>query len=32
MEFSNNVGIPESLTSDGAMEMGGPKTEFVKEV
>jgi Reverse transcriptase (RNA-dependent DNA polymerase) len=31
-EFSDDVGIPDSLTSDGAMEMVGPKTEFTKEV
>ena len=31
-EFSDDVGIPDSLTSDGAMEVVGPKTEFMKEV
>ena len=31
-EFSDDVGIPDSLTSDGAMEMVGPKTDFMKEV
>ena len=31
-EFSDDVGIPDTLTSDGAMEVVGPKTEFMKEV
>jgi hypothetical protein len=31
-EFSDDVGIPDSLTTDGAMEVVGPKTEFMKEV
>jgi hypothetical protein len=32
-EFSDDVGIPDSLTSDRAMEVVGPKTEFtMKEV
>jgi hypothetical protein len=31
-EFSDDVGIPDSLTSDGAPEMVGPKTDFMKEV
>jgi hypothetical protein len=31
-EFSDDVGIPDSLTSDGAMEVVGPKTDFMKEV
>ena len=31
-EFSDDVGIPDSLLSDGAPEVVGPKTEFMKEV
>jgi hypothetical protein len=31
-EFSDDVGIPDSLTTEGAMEVVGPKTEFMKEV
>ncbi|KAI2500467.1 Reverse transcriptase (RNA-dependent DNA polymerase) [Fragilaria crotonensis] len=31
-EFADDVGIPDSLLSDGAPEMVGPKTEFMKEV
>ena len=31
-QFSDDVGIPDTLTSDGAMEIVGPKTEFMKEV
>jgi hypothetical protein len=31
-EFADNVGIPDSLLSDGAPEGIGPKTDFMKEV
>ena len=31
-EFADDVGIPDTLLSDGAPEMVGPKTEFMKEV
>lgn len=31
-EITDDVGIPDSLTSNGAPEMVGPKTEFMKEV
>ena len=31
-EFADDVGIPDSLLSDGAAEMVGPRTEFMKEV
>ena len=31
-EFSDDVGIPDSLMTDGAPELVGPKTEFMKEV
>jgi hypothetical protein len=31
-EFAYDVGIPDTLLSDGAPEMVGPKTEFMKEV
>ena len=31
-EFADDVGIPDTLLSDGAQEMVGPKTEFMKEV
>ena len=31
-EFVDDVGIPDSLLSDGAPEMVGPKTNFMKEV
>ena len=31
-EFADDVGIPDSLLSDGAPEMVGPRTEFMKEV
>ena len=31
-EFADNVGIPDTLLSDGAPEMVGPKTELMKEV
>ena len=30
-EFADDVGIPDTLLSDGAPEMVGPKTEFMKE-
>jgi hypothetical protein len=31
-EFTDDVGIPDTLWSDGAAEMTGRNTEFVKEV
>ena len=31
-EFSDNVGIPDVLLSDGAAELTGRHTEFMKEV
>jgi hypothetical protein len=31
-EFADNVGIPDSLLSDGAPEVIGPETDFMKEV
>jgi hypothetical protein len=31
-EFANDVGIPNSLLSDGALEIVGPRTDFRKEV
>ena len=31
-EFANTVGIPDSLLSDGAHKIVGPKTDFMKEV
>jgi hypothetical protein len=31
-EFADDVGIPDSLLSDGAPEVIGPKTDFMKEV
>ncbi len=31
-EFANDVGIPDSLLSDGAPEIFGPRTDFIKEV
>ncbi|KAI2501269.1 Reverse transcriptase (RNA-dependent DNA polymerase) [Fragilaria crotonensis] len=31
-EFADDVGIPDSLLSDGAPEIVGPKTDFMKEV
>ena len=31
-EFADDVGIPDLLLSDGASEMIGPRTEFMKEV
>ena len=31
-EFADDVGIPDMLLSDGAPEMVGPKTEFMKEI
>ncbi|KAI2489216.1 Reverse transcriptase (RNA-dependent DNA polymerase) [Fragilaria crotonensis] len=31
-EFADDTGIPDTLISDGATEMTGPKTEFMKEV
>ena len=31
-EFADDVGIPDTLLSDGAPGMVGPKTEFMKEV
>ena len=31
-EFTDDIGIPDTLTSDGAMEMVGAKTEFMREV
>ena len=30
--FSDDIGIPDTLTTDGAAEAVGPKTEFMKEV
>jgi hypothetical protein len=31
-EFADDVGIPDSLLSDGAPEVVGPRTDFMKEV
>ena len=31
-EFADDVGIPDTLLSDGAPEVIGPKTNFMKEV
>jgi hypothetical protein len=31
-EFANNVGIPNSLLSDGAPKIVCPRTDFMKEV
>jgi hypothetical protein len=31
-EFTDDVGIPDTLLSDGAAEVVGPKTDFMKEV
>jgi hypothetical protein len=31
-KFADNVGIPNSLLSDGAPRIVGPRTEFMKEV
>jgi hypothetical protein len=31
-EFADNVGISDSLLSDGAPEIVGPRTNFMKEV
>ena len=31
-EFTDDVGIPDSIMTDGATEIVGPKTEFMKEV
>jgi hypothetical protein len=31
-EFADDVGIPDSMLSDGAPEVIGPKTDFMKEV
>jgi hypothetical protein len=31
-EFTDDVGIPDNLTSDGAPEIVGRNTEFTKEV
>ena len=31
IEFTDDVGIPERLVTDGATEFTGPHTEFVKE-
>jgi hypothetical protein len=31
-EFSDDTGIPDTLTNDGAPEMVGPKTDFMKAV
>ena len=31
IEFTDDVGIPERLIKDGAMEFTGPHMEFVKE-
>jgi hypothetical protein len=31
-EFTDDVGIPDTLLSDGAAEIVGPKTDFMKEV
>jgi hypothetical protein len=31
-EFADDVGIPDSLLSDGAPEIVGPRTDFMKEV
>ena len=31
-EFADDVGIPDSLLTDGAPEVVGPKTEFMKDV
>ena len=31
-EFTDNVGIPDTLLSDGAAEVTGQHTDFMKEV
>jgi hypothetical protein len=31
-EFADDVGIPDTLLSNGAPEVVGPKTDFMKEV
>jgi hypothetical protein len=31
-EFTDDVSIPDSLLSDGAPEMVGPRTDFMKKV
>jgi hypothetical protein len=31
-EFTDDVGIPDTLLSDGAAEVVGPNTDFMKEV
>ena len=31
IEFTNDIGIPDFLVNDGATELTGKKTEFVKE-
>ncbi len=31
-EFADDVGIPDSLLSDGAKKIVGPRTDFMKEV
>jgi hypothetical protein len=31
-EFTDDVGIPDSLLSDGAPEIVGPRTNFMEEV
>ena len=31
-EFTDDVGIPDTLFSDGAAEVVGPRTDFMKEV
>jgi hypothetical protein len=31
-EFADDVGIPDSLLSDGAPKLIGPRTDFMKEV
>jgi hypothetical protein len=31
-KFADNVGIPDSLLSDGAPEIVGPRTDFMEEV
>ncbi len=31
-EFANNVGIPDSLLTDGAPEIVGPRTDLMKDI
>lgn len=31
-EFSDDIGIPDFLTSEGAPELVGPRSDFMKEV